>query len=79
MKMVTSSDDDFFDKFSSKSISNQNGKSTSFWKLRCRSVDQISRKKDENIEDRSSSSSSQQNGRGPFRETRRRNGEGHPF
>ncbi|KAL8228435.1 hypothetical protein R6Q57_016019 [Mikania cordata] len=79
VKMVTSSDDDFFDKFSSKSFSKKNGKSKSFWKLRCRSGDQISGKKDDNYEDGSSSSSSQQNGKSPFRETQRRSGVGRPF
>ncbi|KAC9378526.1 hypothetical protein E3N88_45930 [Mikania micrantha] len=79
VKLVISSDDDSSDKASSKSFSKPSFKSKSFWKLKNRSSDQISGKKDDHSEDGSSSSSSQQNGRGPFRETRRRNGGGHPF
>ncbi|KAD4385701.1 hypothetical protein E3N88_25870 [Mikania micrantha] len=79
VKIVTSSDDDSFDNASSKSFLKQHFKSKSFWNLKNRSGDEVFGKEDDKSDDGYSSRSSQKNGRGPIRETRRRNGGGHPF
>ncbi|KAL8243994.1 hypothetical protein R6Q59_010252, partial [Mikania micrantha] len=79
VKMASLSDDEFYDNFSSKQFSKQNVNSNSFWKFRYRPDDNFFVRKDECLEDGSSSSSSKPNGRRLFRETQRQNGGSHPF
>ncbi|KAD6118921.1 hypothetical protein E3N88_10192 [Mikania micrantha] len=79
VKKASSSDDEFYDNFSSKQFPKQNVNSNSFWKFRHRSDDKFLVRKDEYLEDGSSSNSSKLNGRRLFRKAQHRNGGSHPF
>ncbi|KAD5960727.1 hypothetical protein E3N88_12199 [Mikania micrantha] len=75
VKIVTSSDDESFENFSSRfSFSKQPTRSKSFWKLNNISGDDFSKKEEDTSDDGYLIRSLQKNGKGPFQETRHGNG-----